>query len=110
MPEKPYTQFNDYITKSYPTQQVIKDLHAAGKLNAVQSQWMAPRKPEVELYDHQADPHEVKNLALEPKHKGTVAKLSAALDRWIVDSNDQGRRPEPPEVIAREEPRTTRKD
>ena len=110
MPEKPYTQFNDYITKSYPTQKVIKDLHAAGKLNAVQSQWMAPRKPEVELYDHQADPHEVKNLALEPRHKRTVAELSAALDRWIVDTNDQGRTPEPAEVIQREEPKATPKD
>ena len=45
MPERPYTQPNDYIATSYPTQRVIKELHAAGKLNAVQELWMAPRKP-----------------------------------------------------------------
>jgi N-sulfoglucosamine sulfohydrolase len=105
MPDKPYTQFNQYITTSYPTQQVIKDLHAAGKLNAVQAQWMAPRKPEVELYDHQSDPHEVRNLADEPRHRKTRQRLTALLDQWIIETNDQGRTPESRETIEREEPR-----
>ncbi len=105
MPEKPYTQFNQYISDSYPTQQVIKDLHAAGKLNAIQAQWMAPRKPDFELYDHQADPHEVHNLAGLPQHRPTRDRLSRLLDQWIVDTRDQGRTPESPETIAREEPR-----
>ena len=35
MPERPYTQPNAYIEESYPTQRVMKELHAAGKLNAV---------------------------------------------------------------------------
>lgn len=105
MPEKPYTQFNDYITKNYPTQRIIKELHAAGKLDAVQAQWMAPRKPDFELYDHAADPHEVNNLAADPKHKQALTRLTGLLDRWIVDSNDHGRTPESRETIEREEPR-----
>lgn len=105
MPELPRTQFNEYITNSYPTQKVIKELHAAGKLNAVQADWMAPRKPDVELYDHQADPHEVMNLAGEKKHQAAQKRLTGLLDRWIAETNDQGRTPESRETIEREEPR-----
>ncbi len=105
MPEKPYTQFNEYINNSYPTQKVIKELHTAGKLNPVQAQWMAPRKPDVELYDHQADPHEVANLAADPRHQSARTRLTKLLDQWIIETSDQGRTPEPREVIEREEPR-----
>ncbi|MBY0507234.1 MAG: sulfatase [Bryobacteraceae bacterium] len=105
MPERPYTQYNEYITNSYPTQKVLKELHAAGKLNAVQAQWMAPRKPEVELYDHQADPHEVHNLAGQSAHRGAQQRLTKLLEQWIIDTKDQGRTPESEETIAREEPR-----
>ncbi|MBY0374521.1 MAG: sulfatase [Bryobacteraceae bacterium] len=104
-PDRPYTQFNEYITKNYPTQRVLQDLHTAGKLNPVQAQWLAPRRPEFELYDHQADPHEVRNLAADPRHQPALRRLSAELDRWITETNDHGRTPEPPEVIEREEPR-----
>ena len=102
MPERPYTQWNDYINKQYPTQRVIKELHAAGKLNAVQSQWMAPSKPPVEFYDCQADPFQIKNLANSPAHEKLVAKYAAVLDRWIQETDDKGRIPEPPEVVERE--------
>ena len=105
MPELPRTQFNEYITNSYPTQKVIKELHAAGKLNSIQADWMAPGKPDVELYDHQSDPHEVKNLAGDKAHQGAQKRLTGLLDQWIVDTNDQGRIPEPRETIEREEPR-----
>ncbi len=105
MPERPYTQFNEYITKQYPTQSVLKELHSAGRLNAIQAQWMAPQKPEIELYDHQADPHEVKNLAGEKRHQAVGKQLSGLLDRWIEDTRDQGRILESRETIQREEPR-----
>jgi len=105
LPERPRTQFNEYITKQYPTQGVIKELHAAGKLTPLQADWMAARKPEVELYDHQADPHEVVNLAGQVKHAGAQKRLQGLLDRWIIDTNDQGRTLETREVLEREEPR-----
>lgn len=109
LPERPYTQFNEYITNSYPTQKVIKQFHTEGKLDAVQAQWMAPQKPAVELYDHRADPHEVRNLAADLKHKAILNRLSRVLDQWIEESGDQGRTPEPREVIEREEPRANLK-
>lgn len=109
MPDRPYTQYNEYITKSYPTQNVMKELHAAGKLNATQQQWMAPRRPEFELYDLQADPHEVNNLAGRAEQRQTLDRLSKALDRWIEQTHDQGRTPESRETIEAEEVRARQK-
>jgi arylsulfatase A-like enzyme len=90
MPERPYTQWNEYIQTQYPTLRVMHELHEAGKLNAVQQLWMAPRKPPVEFYDTQSDPFEVKNLADSPTHKQLVAEFARHLDAWIAETGDQG--------------------
>lgn len=105
LPERPYTQYNEYIQKQYPTLGVLKELHEKGKLNATQALWMAPRKPPVEFYDTQTDPHEVRNLADSPAHKKLVAEFAKRLDQWIRDTRDQGEILETPEQIAAEEPR-----
>jgi len=90
MPERPYTQYNEYIEKSYPTLGVLKELHAQGKLNAVQSLFMQPRKPPVEFYDLAADPHEVNNLAASPKHQSLVRRYAGVLDKWLKETRDLG--------------------
>lgn len=95
MPERPYTQPNAYITQEYPTQNVMKELYAEGKLNATQSLWMAPRKPPVEFYDTRSDPYEVKNLAESRDHGPLVARFAKRLDDWIGQTKDQGANPEP---------------
>jgi len=106
-PERSYSQFNEYIKTSYPALTVIQDLGKQGKLNEIQARWVAPSRPEYEFYDHQADPHEVDNLAAHPAHKKAFDRLRKRLDQWIADTNDQGRTPEPASVIANEEPRAT---
>jgi hypothetical protein len=90
MPERPYTQYNQYIETQYPTLGVMKELHAKGELNAVQQLFMQPRKPDFELYDTVADPFEVKNLAANPEHKARLAAMSARIDNWIVETGDLG--------------------
>jgi N-sulfoglucosamine sulfohydrolase len=99
MPERPYTQPNAYIEKEYPTQRVIKELHAAGKLNATQALWMAPRKPPVEFYDTRSDPFEVRNLAESREHAPLVARFAGRLDDWIAQTGDRGAIPEPKEEL-----------
>lgn len=94
MPERPYTQSNAYIEKQYPTLGVMKELHAQGKLNAAQSLFMAPRKPDVEFYDLRSDPHEIRNLAADPKHRKLVDQYAARLDRWMAETGDRGGEPE----------------
>ncbi|HEY3442344.1 MAG TPA: sulfatase [Paludibaculum sp.] len=95
MPERPYTQFNEYIEQQYPTLAAMKELHTQGRLNAVQSLFMAARKPEVEFYDLQTDPHEVRNLAADPRQRQRVAGYAARLDLWMKETGDRGGEPEP---------------
>jgi arylsulfatase A-like enzyme len=109
MPERPYTQYNEYIERSYPTLGVLKELHAQGKLNATQELWMAPRKPPVEFYDTQSDPFEVRNLANSPAHQKLIAQFAKRLDDWIRETGDKGAIPETPEEIERAEPRAKQK-
>ncbi len=91
LPERPYSQKNHYKDTSYPALQVMRQLHAEGKLDGPPADWMAPTRPEFELYDLQSDPHEVDNLADIPGHGAQLARLRDALDAWIKESDDHGR-------------------
>jgi N-sulfoglucosamine sulfohydrolase len=51
---------------------------------------MAPRKPEIELYDTQADPHEVRNLASDPAQRNRVRQMGRILDDWMKSTADRG--------------------
>jgi hypothetical protein len=57
--------------------------------------------PEEELYDLEADPHEINNLVKSSDHQKILKRLRRELDRWIKSSNDQGRQLEPPDLAAR---------
>jgi N-sulfoglucosamine sulfohydrolase len=100
-PEKPFLQANEYKEKSYPVWNLLKELHAAGRLSPDQERLCAPTMPEEELYDLERDPHEVENLAANPEHRPTRDRLRKVLDDWIVESDDQGRKPESEELIRR---------
>ena len=43
-----------------------------------------------ELYDLDADPWELTNLADDPAHAKTLARLRADLDAWMDDQGDEG--------------------
>ena len=110
MPERPYTQFNEYIKNSYPTLGVLKELRAAGKLNATQELFMAARKPEVEFYDTAKDPFEIHNLAADPSEKKRVAQFGKRLDDWVAAMHDKGAALEPLSVLEKEESRLNVKE
>jgi arylsulfatase A-like enzyme len=89
MPERPYTQPNAYKERAYPALAVMKRLHSEGKLTPAQELFMAPRKPDEELYDLKNDPHEIHNLATSPKHQKPLHSLRDALQRWMVECDDR---------------------
>jgi arylsulfatase A-like enzyme len=97
-PERPFLQANAYKEKSYPVWNLLKELDAAGRLTPEQRVLTAPSMPAEELYDLDADPDEVRNLAAsdDPEHRAALARLRSALERWIDETDDQGRTPEPP--------------
>jgi N-sulfoglucosamine sulfohydrolase len=99
-PDRPFLQKNDYKERSYPVWNLLKELDAEGKLNPLQKFLTAPTMPEEELYDEVVDPYETKNLAGSPEHQAVLVELRGAVDRWIEETNDQGKQLEPPEIAA----------
>ncbi len=100
-PELPYLQPMEYMEHTNPNYNLMRELMAAGRLNADQAKFMAPQRPREELYDLQADPWEFHNLAGSREHKATLERLRATLDHWIEETHDQGAVPEPPGVLGR---------
>jgi N-sulfoglucosamine sulfohydrolase len=103
-PEVPFLAPNAYKEKQYPVWNLLKELHAQGKLTPAQEFLCQPRMPDEELYDLQTDPWEIRNLAAstKPEDEAELKKLRAALEKWIVDTDDQGRFPEKPAAASDE--------
>ncbi|MDX1948070.1 MAG: sulfatase [Pirellulaceae bacterium] len=99
-PDRPFLQANAYKERSYPVWTLLKQLDAEGKLTPLQQVLTAPAMPAEELYDVLADPHETVNLVGSADHQAELIELRGALEHWIVESDDQGRTPEPLEVAA----------
>ncbi|HEY1380280.1 MAG TPA: sulfatase-like hydrolase/transferase [Gemmataceae bacterium] len=99
-PDRPFLQANEYKERQYPVWNLLKQLHAEGKLTPVQERLCAPTMPPEELYDLQRDPDEIDNLADKPEHQETLKRLRGVLEKWIEETNDHGRTFEPPEVAA----------
>ena len=66
------TEQPDYLPiisrAAMPMMARMAELHETGKLNADQEKWFKYPRPEIEFYDVQADPHELNNLADDPKY------------------------------------------
>ena len=77
-----------------PTMQEMRRLHAEGKLKGAELQYFEQPKPIEELYDTEADPHEVHNLAADPRHRAVLERLRAALFAWMGETGDFGLLPE----------------
>ncbi|VGO16349.1 hypothetical protein PDESU_04940 [Pontiella desulfatans] len=90
MPERAYLQLNEYKEKMYPMLAEMNVLHMQGKLNPAQAAFFAPNKPEFELFDLQADPHEISNLADQPAYATVKEELLDELNRWRASIKDEG--------------------
>ena len=88
-PNRPYLQPNRYKDNK-PIQQAMRRLYAAGQLNAEQSLIMAETRPREELYDTQADPFELHNLAGNPEHQARLEKMRTAFRDWQKRTGDSG--------------------
>lgn len=93
LPHLPWSQFVVY-TEMMPTMRVWRALAEAGKLSGPAARYFEPRKPVEELYDVDADPHQVRNLAGDPAHRGALERLREECERWMVGTGDLGLLPE----------------
>jgi len=80
--------------------EAVCKMYKAGELNEVQARFYGPDRPAEELYDMQADPHQINNLAKDPAHKKELQRHRAILEKWIKDTDDKGQYPESKESLA----------
>ncbi len=73
----------------------MRRLNAEGKLKGPQKQYFEETKPVEELYDTATDPHEVKNLADNPKYKDVLRRMRVIHAKWVRETGDMGLIPEP---------------
>ena len=89
----PYAQRIAYNEEN-PTMRVWRQLHQQGALSGAPALFFAAAKPREELYDTEADPDQVRNLADDTKYRRELTRLRDALDAWISETNDLGAIPE----------------
>ena len=79
------------------TYQAMVAAHANGELHGEQSSTFTVPRPAEELYDTEADPYSLRNLADDKTHADTLETLRGVLDRWKVETADDApeiRRPD----------------
>ena len=103
-PSRPWLQPNLY-KDGKAIVQAMRRLHAEGKLEAAQAAIMAETRSKEELYDLEADPHELKNLVADPARADVLAEMRTALTEWRQRTGDPGK-PES-EAVYRAETGTT---
>ena len=93
--QRPHLQPNRYKDKK-DIIIALRAAHKAGSLNDAQEMIFNTPRPKEELYDLKNDPHEINNLANNPKYKKQLDRFSKRLDTWIKRTGDKG-----PETEAR---------
>ena len=73
----------------------IKRLRQEGGLTPYQEEHWFGIRPEEELYDIAADPHQINNLAGDPKYAEELKRHREILETWMNETDDQGQYPEP---------------
>ncbi len=102
-PGRPYVQHIEYMDEM-PTMREMRRVykeavgngpHAGGApMPEGMKPFFAAEKPVEELYDSVADPHEIHNLAADPKFKPTLVKMRAVHEKFMRDTKDLGQVPE----------------
>lgn len=88
-PEKPYVVWVPYRNRM-PIMQELLRLKAEDKLDGPQKIWLADSRPPEELYDCRADPHQINNLADDPRYLKTLRQMRQVLDDWRARTGDMG--------------------
>ena len=107
-PLKPYFQYMNTPEKG-ATMKELRRVAKTGKMPPAMKLFMADRKPVEEFYDLQNDPHEINNLATDPKYKEQLEKFRKVHKQWIKETRDLGLIPEP-EMVLREKQAGSRYD
>ena len=73
-----------------PPSMDMRRLFEAGELTEYQAEHWFGLRPREELYDIEADPHQMHNLASLPDFQAELLRHRTVLEEWIYDTGDQG--------------------
>ncbi len=93
-----FLSLNRYKEKCFLVKPLMRQMMADQKLSGPAADLMKPFPKEM-LFDTQADPFEIKNLATSPDHAQTLVRMRTALTTWMIESRDRGDIAESPEVV-----------
>lgn len=89
-PGLPWAQRQSYMEQQ-PIMPVMRTMWASGELrHGPEASFFAERKPLDELYDAHEDPEMINNLADDPTHAETLARLKQALADELARTGDLG--------------------
>ena len=88
-PERPYLSWIPYRNR-HPVMAELWRLHREGTLTEAQKLLFQCPRPVEELYDTEADPFEMVNLATDAAHAPILRRLRGALDDWTARVGDLG--------------------
>lgn len=93
-PLKTFYQFMNTPEKG-ATMADLRNGHEAGTLPPAAEHFFSPTKPVEELYDTRVDPHELENLADDPRYESVLIRMRKAHLQWVKDTRDTGLLAEP---------------
>lgn len=93
-PLKTYHQYINTCEKG-ATMRELRRLHEGKQLPPAAEFYFSPVKPVEELYDVEADPHEINNLADDDAYRDVLKRMRAAHLEWVRETGDLGLIPEP---------------
>jgi len=91
---KPRMQWSNYSEKT-PIRKEVRRLHKLGKLDSKTGWLMQDVKPIEEFYNVEEDPHQMNNLANNPKYQNQIENMRKVLFDWMIANNDLSLIPEP---------------
>jgi arylsulfatase A-like enzyme len=88
-PQQPYFLHIPYRNRNVTMRALLRG-DRNSTLTETQQLWMRDTRPAEELYDVQADSHEVNNLADDPTRREALQRLRTELDAWMEQIDDRG--------------------
>jgi hypothetical protein len=74
----------------WPVSIKLREMMARGEMNEAQRVFFGPTKPAEELYDLENDPHQIRNLAKDPRFAAELERHRKLLAGWIESTGDKG--------------------
>jgi arylsulfatase A-like enzyme len=74
----------------WPVSIKLRQMMARGEMNETQQVFFGPVKPAEELYELEKDPHQIRNLAKDPRFAAELERHRKLLASWIEQTGDKG--------------------